>query len=131
MALFRIGIFGISMATVALLCSSISVQSAQATHCTVAGIAITAGPWENSSTKTSYAVQAQDSAGVSCHASETLRLSFASSGTGLFTGESGNAVQQWIASNSANRNFYYQNTTGENHTLTIKAGYGTADSWGV
>jgi PKD repeat protein len=104
---------------------------ALADGCVVSKIAIVAGPWENVGGKISYTVQTQDSVGTGCKVSETLRLSFQSTGAGIFTGETGNPVQAWISSNSANRNFYYQNTMGAAHTLTIQAGYGSADSWSV
>lgn len=104
---------------------------ALASHCTIARIAIVAGSWEEMSGKKSYAVQTQDSAGAVCHASATVRLSFATGGSGTFTGQTGSAVQAWISSGSANRNFYYHYPAGSNDTITVTAGYGAADSWSV
>lgn len=106
------------------------VLRVHAEHCgAVAGIAIVAGPWENSSEQTSYTVQAQNAQGESCHVEETLRLEFSSTGAGTFISQSGNPVQEWISSGSANRNFYYRNTSGDAHTITVRAGYGSADDW--
>lgn len=105
------------------------IPVASAEHCTAAKIAIVVGPWESSEGQISYAVQTQDSDGISCHVTETLRLSFQSSGSGTFTGQTGSAVQEWISSNSANRNFYYRQAVGESHVLTVKAGYGPAEGW--
>jgi hypothetical protein len=102
-----------------------------ADHCEVSKISIIAGPWENTSSRTSYTIQAQDQSGASCHAAQTLRLSFISSGNGTFVGQTGNAVQTFISTNSANRNFYYDNSTGEHHDITVSAGYGTASDWVV
>jgi len=100
---------------------------AWANHCTVEKIAVVAGPWENSSTKTSLTVQTQDGGGESCHVTQTLRLSFETSG--VITGQSGGALQMYISSNSSNRNFYLENASGLSTSLVIKAGYGTADVW--
>lgn len=102
----------------------------RADHCTIAQIAIIAGPWENTSTKTSLTLQAQDSGGVSCHASQTLRVSLESSASGSFSGQTGNALQFYISTSNANRNFYYDGHPAS-YILTAKAGYGAADSWGV
>lgn len=100
-----------------------------ADHCAVSKIAIIAGTWENTDTKTSHTVQSQDSNGESCHVSQTLRLSFESTGGGSYTGQTGSPVQAWISSNSANRNFYYLHSADADYVLTIKAGYGATDSW--
>lgn len=100
-----------------------SAGVALAEHCTVSKIAIVAGTWENTDTKTSYMVQTQDSVGTVCHLSETLRLSFASSGVGTFTSSTGDPIQQVsMSKHTANRNFYYQNTTGTNDVLTVQGG---------
>ena len=123
------GLLGIGAWVVVFCVALCPAHTVLAAHCTVSGIALIAGPWENTSTQTSYTVQAQDGAGNECHVDETLRLSFASSGVGTFTGQTGSAVQKWIATGSANRNFYYQGTAGD--TITVRAGYGTADSWSV
>jgi len=104
---------------------------ALASHCTVSKLSIIAGSWENTSSKTSYTVQSQDDGGESCHVNETLRLSFESTEGGSFTSQTGNPIQAWISSNSANRNFYYENGTSADYILTIKAGYGTVDNWDV
>ncbi|MBI4086508.1 PKD domain-containing protein [Candidatus Kaiserbacteria bacterium] len=118
-----------------LVCGVLAVDAlshtAFAAHCTVAKIAIVSGPWETSDANMSLAVQAQDSGGVACHVTETLRLSFASSGTGAFTGQTGSLVQAWISSGSANRNFYYRGAGSGSETITVKAGYGPADGWSV
>lgn len=98
-------------------------------HCTVSQIAIIPGSWENTGTKTSYTLQVQDGGGTFCHVSQTLRFSLASSGPGTFTGQTGNALQLFISSNSANRNFYYDGHDGGDYVLTAKAGYGAADAW--
>lgn len=103
---------------------------AAASHCTVSQIAVIAGSWENTSTKTSLTLQAQDGSGVSCHTAQTLRFSLTSSVSGSFTGQSGNALQLFISTNTANRNFYYDgHPVDNNYILTAKAGYGAADSW--
>lgn len=101
---------------------------AAADHCTVSKIAIIPGSWENTATKTSLTLQAQDSAGTSCHVSQTLRFSLESNASGSFTTESGGSLSYFISSNSANRNFYYSGHPSA-YTLTARAGYGTADSW--
>ena len=100
-----------------------------ADHCTVSQIAIVPGSWENTSTKTSFILQTQDSSGTSCHVTQTLRFSLESTITGSFTGQTGNALQFFISSNTANRNFYYDGHTSASYTLTARAGYGAADSW--
>ncbi|MDO8565444.1 MAG: PKD domain-containing protein [bacterium] len=104
-------------------------QAIGADHCTVSKIAIIAGSWENTLTKTSYTLQTQDSGSASCHVTQTLRFSLQSSGPGTFTGQTGNALQLYISSNSANRNFYYDGHGAGSYTLTAKAGYGAVDSW--
>ena len=101
---------------------------AGADHCEVAQINIIAGPWENVDGKTSLTLQAQDSGGEICHTPQTLRFSLESSAGGSFTSQSGNALQFFISSGSANRNFYYVSEM-ENFILIAKAGYGTADGW--
>jgi len=119
----------LSVSTI-VLCASLPLRVA-GDHCTVAGIAIVVGSWENTASDTSYTVQAQDSAGASCHVSETLRLEFSSSGTGTSTSQSGGEAQAWISTNSANRNFYYHNPGASADTITVRAGYGSADDWEV
>ncbi len=99
-----------------------------ADHCVVSQIDIVAGTWENSDSQTSLTVQTQDSSGASCHAGETIRLSFSTSGGGSFTNEAGTSLPQaYISTNSANRNFYYQGSV--NDSITINAGPGPTDSW--
>lgn len=115
----------------ALFATNFLSNVAFAAHCTIAKIAIVAGPWETSDAKMSLAVQTQDGNGVACHVAETLRLSFASSGTGTFTGQTGSPIQAWISSGSANRNFYYQSASGQDQIITVKAGYGPADGWSI
>ncbi|MEX2010223.1 MAG: PKD domain-containing protein, partial [Parcubacteria group bacterium] len=102
---------------------------AQADPCTVGKIAVIPGSWENTSTKTSLTVQAQTSAGESCHVPKTLKLSFSSTASGSFTAQGGGAIQAYISASDANRNFYYTHSAGENYTLTINADYGTASEW--
>lgn len=102
----------------------------EASHCTVSQIAIIEGSWENTSTKTSYTLQAQDSSGASCHLAQTLRFSLESTGAGSFTTQSGGSLSMFISSNTANRNFYYDGHPAS-YTITAKAGYGSADSWTV
>ena len=104
-------------------------KAVSADHCVVSKIAIILGSWENTETKTSYTVQSQNASGESCHVSETLRLSFESTGGGSFTSQTGNPVQAWISNNSANRNFYYENNVAGDYVININAGYGTADNW--
>ena len=103
---------------------------AWADHCTITQISITSGSWENTPTKTSYTLQAQDASGDSCHASETLRFSLESTGSGTFTSQSGGNLSFFISTNTAIRNFYYSGHPAS-YTLTAKAGYGLADSWTV
>ncbi len=111
---------------VLLLIFSFNVASAD--HCTISQVNIIPGSWDNTDAKTSLTVQTQDSGGVSCHTSETIRLSFETSGSGSFSNEGGTSEpQSYISKNSANRNFYYNG--GQGDTITIKAGPGTADSW--
>lgn len=112
-----------------LLCVPGSVRADHS--CTIAGIAIVAGAWETTAEVTAYAVQAQDASGEVCHAAETLRLDFATSGEGAFEGKTSPDVQEWISTGSANRNFYYRNPSGEAHTLTVRAGYGDTGEAGV
>lgn len=103
---------------------------ASADHCNVAQIRIIAGTWENTNTKTSLALQAQDSSGASCHVAETLRFSLQSSNAqGIFTGQTGNTLTYSISSGTANKNFYYENGETSVYTLTAKAGYGPAGGW--
>lgn len=99
-----------------------------AAHCTVFQIAVIAGSWKNTGNKTSLTLQTQDSGGASCHVAQTLRFSLTSSAAGSFTGQTGNALQFYISTNNANRNFYYDGHPAS-YTLTAKAGYGAADSW--
>lgn len=99
-----------------------------ADHCSVSQISIIPGPWENTASKTSLTVQSQSPDSEFCHVNQTLRLSFSSTGTGLFTGQTGSSVQAWVSTNSANRNFYYD-PSSSGDVITIQAGYGTADSW--
>ena len=119
----------LAMSTI-VLCASLPLRAA-GDHCTVVDISVVAGPWENTASDTSYAVQTQDGAGESCHVGETLRLEFSSSGAGTFTSQSGSAAQAWISTNSANRNFYYHNPAATADTITVRAGYGSADDWEV
>src|SRR3989344_1961964 len=125
------GLLGIGALVVVLCVALCPARTVLAAHCTVSGIAIIGGAWEHTSGQTSYTVQAPGRARPECHVGETLRLSFESSGGGTFTGQTGSAVQKWIATGSANRNFYYQHAAGATDVITIKAGYGTADSWSV
>src|SRR3989338_1635926 len=111
------GLLGIGALVVVFCVALCPAHTVLAAHCTVSGIALIAGPWENTSTQTSYTVQAQYGAGNECHVDETLRLSFASSGVGTFTGQTGSAVQKWIATGSANRNFY----RSEEHTSELQS----------
>ncbi|HEY4483740.1 MAG TPA: PKD domain-containing protein [Candidatus Paceibacterota bacterium] len=106
---------------------------ALADHCDISKISIIAGPWENTDNSISLAVQTQDSAGNSCHTTSTVRLAFSASATGgVFKNQSGTAVPQaWISTNQSNRNFYYESGTLENDSITLEAGYGTADDWTV
>lgn len=106
---------------------------ALADHCDISKISIIAGPWENTGNSISLAVQTQDSAGNSCHTTSTVRLAFSASATsGVFKNQSGTAVPQaWISTNQSNRNFYYESDTLENDSITLEAGYGTADDWTV
>ena len=120
MHIHRVGALGLAVS--AVFCAYPAVVSAE--HCAVAGIAVVVGSGAE------YAAQAQDGAGAPCHASETLRLSFASSGAGTFLAPGGGSVSAFISKGSANRNFNYQGGASGD-VLTVKAGYGAAESWSV
>ncbi len=115
--------FVILSTVVVALVLSLSPIVVLAESCVVAKIAILAGTWEQTDTKTSYMVQTQDSAGTACKISETLHLSFEISGAGTLTGSTGDPMQQVsMSKNTANRNFYYQHVVGATAAITVKAG---------
>lgn len=100
-----------------------------ASHCVVSGIAIVPGPWESTSQKISLTLQSQDSSGALCHVAETLRFSLQSSVNSNITGQTGNSLQYFISTNTANRNFYFDNLSGAPFVLNASAGYGSAESF--
>jgi|GEM_PF-2812352 len=102
-------------------------QVSRAEHCVVSQVGILPGPWENTSTKTSLTLQTQDVSGALCHVGQTLRFMLTSLPNGNFTGQTGNALQYFISTNSANRNFYFEGSPAS--VLTVKAGYGPSESW--
>ena len=105
-----------------------NISQTESTQCSISKIAIIPGSWENTDTKTSFTLQAQDADGVSCQASQTLRFSLQSNASGSFTTQSGGNLSFFISSSTANRNFYYDNHPSS-YTLTATAGYGTASDW--
>jgi hypothetical protein len=67
-------------------------------------------------------IQTQDSTGASFPTPETIDLQFIStSPTGEFLGSTGNPVTKTMSTNSANRTFYYEDSTEGSYTLTVDA----------
>ncbi|MEK7621889.1 MAG: PKD domain-containing protein [Patescibacteria group bacterium] len=65
-------------------------------------------------------VQTQDSSGVKQEMEETGDASFvSSSATGQFVNSSGEPARTVMNNHSANRNFYYQDSTVGSHTITV------------
>lgn len=102
---------------------------AQDSSCTVAGIAILPGNWENSGTKISLKVQSQDSSGSSCNTNETIYLTFPNSRADQITGESGGKLQAWISATKANRYFYYHSDSLNTDQITVIATTNSDKSW--
>jgi len=70
----------------------------------------------------SLTVQSQNSGGVQESVTETTDLVFqSSSGSGQFLNTSGNPVSTTMSKNTANRTFYYRDSTVGTHTLTVTA----------
>ncbi len=70
----------------------------------------------------SLTVQSQNSGSAQESIAETTDLVFQSSSpTGEFLNSSGNPVSTTMSKNTANRTFYYRDSTTGNHTLTVTA----------
>ena len=78
-------------------------------------------------------VQAQDVNGEKTNTTETIDLEFSStSSTGEFLNASGNPVSTVMAKNTANRTFYYRDSTTGIYTLKVKAaGRDSGGTWEV
>ena len=80
---------------------------------------ITVAPNELSSQIT---VQLQNSLGASEETSETVDVLFtSSSATGEFLNSSGSTVTKTMSTGTANKNFYYRDSSAGTHTITIMA----------
>jgi hypothetical protein len=65
-------------------------------------------------------IQVQDSKGVSSPTPETMDVQFVStSATGKFLNSSGNPATTYISKNTANKSFYYKDSTEGTFTITI------------
>ncbi|MBI4136069.1 MAG: hypothetical protein HY481_00750 [Candidatus Vogelbacteria bacterium] len=79
----------------------------------------------------SLTVQTQNSAGASEKITETADVTFISSSpTGEFLNDKGDPVRLVMASSTANRSFYYRDSTPGEHTLTVTVA-GRSGSWSV
>ena len=78
-------------------------------------------------------IQAQDSSGNSFQTPETIDLVFVStSPTGEFLNSAGNSATTYMSRNTANRSFYYRDSTMGTHTITIfAAGRDSGKEWSV
>ncbi len=78
-------------------------------------------------------IQTQDSNGDSLQTTETLDLEFLStSATGEFLNSSGNAATKTMNTNTANRTFYYRDSSQGTFTLTVNAtGRVSGEQWTV
>lgn len=78
-------------------------------------------------------IQSQDSSGTEYKTLETIDLEFVStSPTGQFLNGSGNEAMKYMSKNTANRTFYYQDSSEGNFTITVNAkGRETLESWSV
>ena len=78
-------------------------------------------------------IQAQDVNGEKTNTTETIDLEFSStSSTGEFLNASGNPVSTVMAKNTANRTFYYRDSTTGIYTLKVKAvGRDSGETWEV
>ena len=76
-------------------------------------------------------IQTQDSGGNSFQTPETIDLEFLSSSpTGNFLGSTGNSVTTYMSKNTANKTFYYKDSTEGTYTITINAkGRDTGEEW--
>lgn len=76
-------------------------------------------------------IQTQNSSGEKTNISETGDLIFSSSSdTGEFLNDKGAAVSTTMSKNSANRNFYYKDTSAGEHSITvILTGRESGRSW--
>src|SRR3989344_4338583 len=78
-------------------------------------------------------IQAQDSGGNSFQTPETIDLEFTSSSpSGEFLGSTGNPATSYMSKNTANRTFYYRDSSEGNFTIIINArGRETLQEWSV
>lgn len=76
-------------------------------------------------------IQAQDSSGGVYQTPETIDLKFTStSPTGEFLGSTGNPAMQYMSKNTANRTFYYRDSTEGVFTITVNAtGRDSGKNW--
>jgi len=81
----------------------------------------------------SITIQTQDSSGNVFQTIETIDLEFIStSATGEFLGGTGNPVTTYMNKNTANRTFYYKDSTEGVFTITVNAkGRETSQEWSV
>lgn len=67
-------------------------------------------------------IQAQDGQGNPYQTPETIDLEFISSSlTGEFLGSTGNSATKYMSTNTANRTFYYKDSTEGSFTITVNA----------
>ena len=78
-------------------------------------------------------IQAQDSGGNSFQTPETIDWEFPSSSpSGEFLGSTGNPATSYMSKNTANRTFYYRDSSEGNFTIIINArGRETLQEWSV
>lgn len=76
-------------------------------------------------------IQAQDANGNSFQTPETLDLEFVSSSpTGEFLNSAGNPVTNYMSKNTANRTFYYRDSSVGSFVITVKAiGRDSGENW--
>ena len=78
-------------------------------------------------------IQSQDASGSKANTTETIDLEFSSTSlVGEFLNSSGGPVSMVMAKNTANRTFYYRDSTSGTYTLAVKAvGRESGQSWRV
>ncbi len=81
----------------------------------------------------SLTIQSQNASGEKTNTTETIDLEFSStSSTGEFLNSSGNPASTVMSKNTANRTFYYRDSTAGIYTLTVRAvGRESGQSWQV
>jgi len=137
MQYFNKGFFGSTLGLLLIITVSLFVIVAPSTYATittdVVKIAFTtdAQTIKPNTLSGAITIQTQDSGGVSLQTPETIDLEFTSSSpTGEFLTSTGNPVGTTMSKNTANRTFYYRDSTEGAFTLTINAtGRESGESW--